>query len=103
MVKTKDGEVVVSEIKKSSRFEESAKMQLAFYLKKFKEHGVEAKGELLFPKEKKKLKIELTREMEEKLRKIEEEILKLIAQHTPPQPCRNKFCSNCAYAEFCWS
>jgi len=51
------GQLIIGEVKKTSRYEKSAMMQLAFYLKELKEHGVNASGELLFPKERKKLKL----------------------------------------------
>lgn len=47
-----DGGLVVGEVKKSSKYSESARMQLAFYLAELKERGIEARGELRFPLEK---------------------------------------------------
>ena len=49
----KDGQVVLGEIKKSSKFIESAKMQLSYYLLELKRHGLVGKGVLMIPKEKK--------------------------------------------------
>jgi len=57
LIKRENGELVVGEIKKSSRFEQSAKMQLAYYLYNLKSIGIDARGELLIPKEKKKIAI----------------------------------------------
>ncbi|MDR9785935.1 MAG: Dna2/Cas4 domain-containing protein [Peptococcaceae bacterium MAG4] len=42
---------VVGEVKKSSRYRNSARMQLAFYLSELKQRGIAAKGELRFPRE----------------------------------------------------
>jgi len=47
LIKKKDGELIVGEIKKSSHFELPARMQLAFYLYKLRKRGIDAKGELL--------------------------------------------------------
>ncbi len=42
-------------------------MQLLFYLYKLKEREIEAKGELLIPKERKKISVELDKAAEEKI------------------------------------
>jgi CRISPR-associated exonuclease Cas4 len=101
----KDGKnFVVGEIKKSSHYLDSARMQLAFYLKKLKdEAGILAKGQILIPKEKLKIDVELDDETEKKLEKAIEEINKIIEMETPPELIKNKYCRNCAYKEFCWS
>lgn len=100
----KDGqELVIGEIKKSSRFEKAATMQLAYYLLKLKSLGIEARGELLFPKEKKKLEVVLTTELEEELYKAEREIKKIILMPHPPKIPEIKFCKNCGYREFCYA
>ena len=52
----------MGEIKKSSRFEKVAIMQLAFYLYRLKEKGISVEGELLIPKERRKVPIKLTSE-----------------------------------------
>ncbi len=103
LIKRKDGEYVVGEIKKSSRFEKSATMQLAFYLLRLREYGVEAKGELLFPKEKKRITVELTEDMTTELEKAKQEIQNICLKPKPPVEEWISFCKNCAYCEFCWS
>lgn len=96
-------QIVVGEVKKSSKYKESATMQLAFYLSELKVAGIEAVGELLFPLEKKKIKVELTEEMEAKIDQVKNDILKLIYVDKPPLPKKINFCRNCAYSEFCWA
>jgi len=100
--KGKEG-LIVGEIKKSSRFLQSAKMQLAFYLFKMKEAGIKASGELLIPKEKKRIKVELNEEVEKELQRSMNNILNIITLNTPPPPQKINYCRNCAYREFCWS
>lgn len=102
LIKKCNDELVVGEIKKSSRFTDSAKMQLAYYIWRLKESGVEAKGELLIPKERKRIPVELTEEIEEGLMNAMADIQQIIAREKPPSPVRIAFCRNCAYAEFCW-
>ncbi|MDR1379398.1 MAG: CRISPR-associated protein Cas4, partial [Synergistaceae bacterium] len=47
-VQDKDGALIVSEVKKSSRAERSALLQLAHYLYELRKEGIEAKGVLHF-------------------------------------------------------
>ena len=102
LIKKEDGNIVVAEIKKSSKGINAAKMQLLFYLYQLREKGIEAKGELLIPKERKKMPVELSEEKEEELRKAFVDIKKILKMGTPPAPKRIPFCRNCAYREFCW-
>jgi len=95
--------LVVGEIKKSSRSEKTGIMQLYYYLLYLKERGVEAKGEVLIPKEKKKIVIELTPEIEKELKEAIKEIEKIIDMETPPPKEKIKYCTPCAYREFCWA
>lgn len=97
------GKLVIGEVKKSSKFEKSAMMQLAFYLLELKEVGIEAEGELMFPKEKKKVQVELTGELIAQVEKAKKDILRIIYLDKPQAPKKITFCRNCAYAEFCWS
>jgi len=100
--KSKDS-LVIAEVKRSSKASESALMQLAFYLYKLKQQGIKAKGELLFPQERKKQAVELTEELEEKLLQALEEIKKIIALPKAPKSEKQKYCSKCGYREFCWA
>ena len=67
IVNIDNGKMCISEVKKSSKYKESATMQLAFYLKKLKEIGINASGELRFPKEKIREEIILDDNIENKL------------------------------------
>jgi len=93
---------VIGEIKKSSRFEKSAKMQLAFYLYRLKQRGINAKGELLVPKERKKIAVELTSSVEDELEQAFRQIKEIIHQDNSPEVVKNKYYTKCAYREFCW-
>ncbi len=103
LLKSGEGKVVIGEIKKSSRFEKSAIMQLAFYLYILKKEGIEAKGELLIPKEKKRIAVELDDKKERELKRAFFEIDELLNRERPPEPKRIKYCTHCAYREFCWA
>ncbi|QGT99799.1 CRISPR-associated RecB family exonuclease Cas4 [Candidatus Syntrophocurvum alkaliphilum] len=103
LIKTKGDKVIVGEVKKSSKYIESAKRQLQFYLLQLKEMGIEAKGELLFPEEKDKLEIELKDVDEKEINKAITNIKKIVAETKAPSAKKIKLCYNCAYNEFCWS
>ncbi len=102
-VRSQDGSLVISEVKKTSRHEASARMQLLFYLYELRREGVNARGEIRFPEERRVRVVELgdaeVLEVEGVIRDVES----VIGRSAPPQPKRIPVCRNCAYAEFCWS
>lgn len=99
----KDSQLLIGEIKKSSKSIESAKMQIGFYLLMLENKGVQATGELLFPRERKKVKIELDSRLKREIVRVIKEATNIISLENPPRPRRIKYCKNCAYFEFCWS
>ena len=103
LMRTEKGELIVGEVKKSSRFKESATRQLQFYLLQLKEMGIEAKGELLFPEERNKLEVLLDETAEIEIRRIMKDIQAIVASDRPPEAVKIKHCRKCAYSEFCWS
>lgn len=103
IIKNNKGNVLVGEMKKSSRFKESARMQLAYYLYKLKGYGIDGEGVLMFPREKKRIEVILNDELIEEIKIMEKEILKIIHSEYPLKPEKIKYCKNCAYSEFCWS
>jgi CRISPR-associated exonuclease Cas4 len=103
-IRSEDGqELVVGEVKKSSRAEKSAKMQLAYYLYRLKEAGIRAKGILSFPQERKRQTVELTPEVEQALADIFAEIKQIIQLEKPPPFQKVSYCKHCGYKEFCHS
>jgi CRISPR-associated exonuclease Cas4 len=99
----KDGALIVSEVKKSSRAERSAVLQLSHYLYALKKEGIEAQGELHFPTEKKRIDVILTDDLMSELDSIYSAIEMLTSQEAPPPAVLSKYCPKCAYAEYCWS
>lgn len=95
-------EMIVCEVKTSSKFIEAAKFQTLYYLYRLKEYGINAKGEILIPRERKRIEVSLDVEAEEKLLKVFEEIRRIIRAEKPLPPVRIPFCRRCAYKEFCW-
>lgn len=93
---------VICEIKKSSSQHEMAIQQVKYYLYLLKQRGIENTGLLLFPKENRKEKVDLT---EEDIIRIDErldEIKNICNEVTPPETINGKICKNCAYFELCY-
>jgi len=80
ILSSKDEQLVIGEIKKSSRFKKSSQMQLAFYLKKLEDMGVDAIGELRFPEERRRETISLTPELRGELEHASREIEQIVTQ-----------------------
>jgi CRISPR-associated exonuclease Cas4 len=97
-------QLVIGEVKKSSRAREAARLQLAFYLHELAAIGIEAEGELLFPEERRKERVILDKAMSEQIKAVKAAITALVNEEHPPQPPnKNRRCSTCAYAELCWA
>jgi CRISPR-associated exonuclease Cas4 len=90
-------------VKKSSRSEKASTLQLAHYLYALKKEGIEARGELHFPTEKKKCDLELTDALIAELESIYSDIENLASRETPPRAEWSKCCPQCAYSEYCWT
>lgn len=103
LIRTEKGQLVVGEVKKSSKYIESASQQLLFYLLQLREMGIDARGELLIPEEKKKIAINLDAESELLIKTVIEDVARICLMEKAPPAVRNKYCRNCAYTEFCWA
>lgn len=103
IIREKDGVLVIGEVKKSSKAKEASKMQLAHYLYVLSKEGVNAEGELLFPKEKLRERVILDDSMIRILEKAYSDILEIAEEHQPPSLKRISFCNKCAYSDWCWS
>ncbi|GHV33590.1 CRISPR-associated protein Cas4 [Synergistales bacterium] len=102
-VSGKDGALIVSEVKKSSRAEKASALQLAHYLYELKKEGIDARGVLHFPTEKRKEDVILTDSLIAELEAVYADIGANASQQTPPAATQSKYCPKCAYAEYCWS
>lgn len=103
VISRENGKLVVGEIKKSSRFIESSRMQLLFYLKELADNNIEAEGVLLFPDEKKREVVILDEESKLIIENIIKDINYIVNLEQAPLPVMIKYCKKCAYAEFCWA
>ena len=102
-VKRKE-ELLVFEIKKSSKFDNLHYYQILYYLWYLKNiKGIaKIKGVLTYPLEKKRTEVVLTEEKEREIENILKEINKIISLEKVPKPEYKPYCRHCAYFEFCW-
>lgn len=101
--KSRDGKIVIHEVKKANSSPESHKYQLLYYLYLLKKKGINAVGELNYPKQKRKQNFELDLKEEEKIENVLNDINKIIQLEKPPEALLIKNCKACSYNEFCWS
>lgn len=96
---------VIHEVKKSNRMEEAHRFQLLYYLYCLKQRGVTSvKGEIDYPKLRKKMTVELTPEAERQLEEVLQKIEHVLNQGQPP-PCIDKLsiCKKCSYYDLCYT
>ena len=102
-IKSKNGEVWIYEVKKSSKMLDAARWQLLYYLYYLKKRGdVKAKGKIVVPKEKYNEILELSEEKESMLEEIVESLLNTVTSPKPPYVERRNICDKCSYFEICW-
>ncbi len=101
-VRREKGKLILSEVKKTSKFLAAARLQLAYYLWVLEQEGVSAAGELLVPDERFREVVELDDLRDELLETISQ-IEVLIENPSPPGAKWIRYCKTCAYAEFCWA
>ena len=97
----KDG--VIHEIKKTPSVEKAHAWQLKYYIFYLKKLGVQnIKGEIDYPKLKKRTEIELTIEDESELERILVEIKNIISSEVVPEVINKSICKKCSYYELCY-
>lgn len=102
-VRREGDRLVVSEVKKSSRYLSAARLQLGYYLWRLHKENVSASGEILIPDERRREAVGLTNKLIEEVEQTLIEIDELIENPKPPPAKKIPFCRSCAYAEYCWS
>lgn len=99
-VKNSDG-TIIFEVKKSSRLKEPAMYQLYYYLWIAKRLGVKARGALLYPRERKSVKLELPPEIEAEMEDLLKGIEGIVSLQVPPPATDKPYCRRCSYYELC--
>ncbi len=102
-VRQEAGGLLVAEVKQSSRLLEAARLQLLYYLFRLRQWGVEARGEIRIPRERRIVPVELDAAGMAELERALAEVRRLVDAPLPPAPRRIPACRSCAWAEFCWA
>ena len=100
----KGDKLILHEVKKSSKLEKAHVMQLLYYIYYLKkEKGIkEVEGRINYPRQRKVVKVKLSKEKEAELLKIFEKIKEIISLEKPPKPKYKRYCRKCSYFEFCF-
>lgn len=94
---------VIHEVKKSRKIDIASKWQLKYYIWVLRNNGVDIeKGILDYPVLRKREEIYLTKEDEEELLFILDDIQNIIELDMPPEIIGKKTCKKCAYYELCY-
>jgi len=94
---------VIHEIKKTPSVEESHAWQLKYYIWYLKQLGVpNIRGEIDYPKLKKRTEIELSAEDEIELQVILKKIEEIISGEVVPEVINRSICKKCSYYELCY-
>lgn len=102
ILESKQG-LTIGETKKTSKYSEASRWQLMFYLRVLKMAGINAKGMLLYPQERKREEVILNDETEKTLLEMEQNIEKVCVGIKPPKVKKIGYCKNCGYREYCYS
>ncbi len=95
---------IIHETKKSDKFEETHIWQLKYYIYILKKNGINGvTGILEYPTERKTRKIQLEDGDIERIKSIEDEIIKTINLDKCPPLIKKPNCKNCSYYEFCYT
>lgn len=94
---------VIHEVKKSDKVEQAHEYQLLYYLYYLKRKGItNVRGEINYPRLRRKQTILLTPEKESALEQIFGRMSTIIGQKQPPERLKVSFCRKCSYYELCW-
>lgn len=103
IVKEENGELLLIEVKKSSKRLEASKMQLLNYLYTLAKMGHKVKGEIRVPKEKKVIPVEFGDSEKKIIEDLYQEVEAVIKKEKSPPKKWLGTCKTCSYNEFCWS
>lgn len=95
-------EQYVGEVKSSSKMIQADRAQLLYYLYVLAQMGVERKGKIHYPKERRVEEVILTLKDEQQVIQWLARTKEVIAQPKPAKKKRLPYCTKCAYYSFCW-
>ena len=92
----------IREVKYSNRMPSADRIQILYYLYYLKQIGIEKKGIINYPRQRRREEIVLTPEAEQEVIKALIRVKEIISMEKPPPLIKKSYCSKCAYYEFCW-
>ena len=97
------GSDVIHEVKYSRKMEQAHRWQILYYLYYLKQLGIEGfKGEINYPKLRRKEEVSLSSEQEAEMTQILREIKQIENSSESPDASFSSVCRKCSYAELCW-
>lgn len=93
----------IREVKSSDKMQDADRIQILYYLFILKTFGIEKKGIINYPKQRKREFFELNTENEKEVISALEGIKKVLLLTKPPPVIDKPYCKKCAYFEFCYS
>lgn len=97
-----EGEGTLLEVKHAPTFIEAARLQLRYYLYFLARRGVHLRGELRFPRQRRRETVILDPAAVAEVEDALKEIARVEALPTPPAVPWKPACRRCAYAPLCW-
>lgn len=97
----KDNDLVIFEVKKSSKLAIGAKYQLYFYMYSLRLLEPNIRGVLVYPKERKKEELMLDENIIEEMENIIDEIVVCSNLKRPPEVEIKPYCKGCSFYELC--
>ena len=98
-----EGVLTIHEVKKSKAVRAAHRLQMLFYLRFLREHGVEARGIIDYPEIKQRESVELSPAAETELDGAIAQVKAIVgAAGAPARLDKISFCSKCAYFDLCY-
>lgn len=95
---------VIHEIKKSNKVESAHEWQVKYYIYVFEKNGMDdITGVLEYPAMRKTQKVILNDADREQIKKMEDDILRIVSDDNCPALQKKGICKNCSYFDFCYS
>jgi CRISPR-associated exonuclease Cas4 len=99
-----DGSLTLHEVKKSKSFNAAHRLQLLYYILYLKNKGVQARGQIDYPLQRRTENVELTPAAETEVLQVLDGIDSIVStDESPPRLENRRLCEKCAYFELCWS
>jgi len=94
---------IIHEVKKSNKMEELHVWQVKYYIYVLEKMGIEGyKGVIDYPKQRRRVNVELTDEDRKTLGKAIRAFEEILSKEYPPPVINKPYCKKCSYYEFCY-